>query len=90
MWGSGPIGLILTEAFFGETVWLTAPNVAVRSGGLLSDDTARRKLDALVNVGRAECKDEGHRRLYRAVPKLADDTVAMLRRIAQPDTRSEG
>lgn len=84
MWGSGPVGLILTEAYFTETVWLTAPAVAAKTGGLLSDDTARRKLDALVNVGRAECRDEGYRRLYRALPKQAEETVAVLRRIAAP------
>jgi len=84
MWGSGPVGLILTEAHFSEEVWLTAPMVSARSGGLLSDDTARRKLDALVNVERALCRDEGHRRFYRAAPKLAEETVEMLRRIAAP------
>src|SRR3546814_479681 len=79
MWGS-PIGLCLVEAFYSEPPDVTASMIAERLG--MSDDTARRRLDALVNIGRALVVDCPLRGVcYQANAKYAEETINILRSI---------
>lgn len=76
-WGGG-IGLVLVEAHYSGDPWISAIQASKRLGGTISDDTARRRLDELVNVGRAEVQIVDSRKVYRCKPELAEQTIELL------------
>lgn len=82
MW-DGYIGLALLQAFYaGPDNWVSAKWLADRIP--FSDDTARRQLDKLVNIGRVACRTEGKTRVYRANERHANLTYVMLCELLGP------
>ena len=81
IWGS-PVGVSLVEATLNPTHsgWVTAQGVANRVG--VSDDTARRQLDSLVNIGRAIARDVGRKREYRATMRYVQRTTATIKSLS--------
>jgi DNA-binding transcriptional ArsR family regulator len=78
--GDYPCGLVVLEAYFrtkdGE---VTAEYIEHRLVGQLSEDTARRKLNAMVEAGKVTVRKTGRTLLYRLDPKTAEAAIAYLR-----------
>lgn len=73
------IGLVLMEAYYSQRPWVTVWWVSDRA--VVSEATARRRLDELVEAGRALLKAEGRCKLYRANSAWADRGTRLLVRL---------
>jgi hypothetical protein len=76
------VGMALVQAHYGDAPWITAQEAA--ASAQVSDDTARRKLVALVRIGRAQVRDHsqdeeaGQARRYRIAPSVAESVMSRL------------
>lgn len=74
MLGNPPaVGLSLMEAYYSGDPWLTAQEAADRA--LVSEDTARRRLNDLTKVARAVTQGVGKRLCYRINPRTAETVM---------------
>jgi DNA-binding IclR family transcriptional regulator len=71
--GRGLAGMALIEAHFAGDPWLTAQQIAERTG--LSDDTVRRRMADLVRAGRAIEKEEAGRKVYAIKDSVARQVI---------------
>lgn len=78
MWGHPGLGFALVHAFFDDNPWLTAKDLEDRTE--LSEDTVRRKLEELVNVGRAKVKRRGRTSYYKAHRDYAEESLNIIKR----------
>lgn len=76
-WGTG-VGVPLVARYFSEDPWITAADLAMAAG--VSEDTARRKLEELANVGRVVVGQRGRTRVYKARRDLAERTFEEIKR----------
>lgn len=71
------VGMALVEALHAGAPWLSPQEAAARAK--VSDDTARRRLDELASIDRAEIYDIGSgRKLYRIAPEVAESIMSRL------------
>lgn len=75
--GTVPIGCILTEAFYSANQWVSASYVQGRFPAV-SEDTVRRRLERMVDAGKAEVMEVGGRKAYRANRACAERTFSLL------------
>lgn len=79
LWG-GPIGVRLACAYYADQPWASVASLA--DGHHLSEDTVRRRLEDLANIGRVDTKMEGRVKLYRASAKAAEKTYSIINQLA--------
>jgi hypothetical protein len=73
------VGLALIEAYYSGNPWLSPQQAAARAK--VSDDTARRRLNELVQAGRAVSSSwEGPGKVYCIKPEIAEKIAARLPR----------
>lgn len=79
MLGSYACGTVLLEAYFSDKPEVGAEYVANRLAGIVSEDTARRRLKQMQDQGTVTCRKRGRTRLYRLRPDLAEAAIAYMR-----------
>lgn len=72
VWGNHGLGLALVARFFGDDPWITAMELA--AGSAESEDTIRRRLDQLVEIGRVRVGKRGRTTVFKAHRKWAART----------------
>jgi len=72
VWG-GPVGVVLIEAYYTGDGYTTVAKVAERM--MVSEDTARRELDRLVETRLVTEVRRGRTRCYRAMDRPAEDSA---------------
>jgi hypothetical protein len=72
------IGMALSEVFYTANPWTNPQYVCERLGHAYSADTIRRRLEEMVDTGRAEVIEVGGRKLYRACLDAAERTMDVI------------
>lgn len=80
LWGTG-VGIELSCRYFSDQPWATAAALAKHHH--LSEDTVRRKLDELENIGRVVSKTQGRTKVYRAASRYAERAYQIINRLVE-------
>lgn len=77
LWDSAPLGLCLCTKFYSDDPWVTAAELAEATD--LSEDTIRRKLGALVRIGRVRSGRRGRLTVYKAHRDWVEKTYTVVK-----------
>jgi hypothetical protein len=89
--GDYAAGMVLLEVFFTDDPLVTAEYVCARLGGVVSEDTVRRRLKRMVDQGTVVVKPVGRVKLYSINPACAEAAAAFMERkvTTHPDLSEE-
>jgi hypothetical protein len=87
MFGDYPVGLVALEAYFSAKPEISAEYVHERLNGILSDDTVRRRLKRMQDMGIVTCRKRGRTLLYRMRPNLAQAAISYI--VVQPQVANK-
>lgn len=77
--GDYAIGIALVKCYCDGHEGQTADSVAAILGGIISVDTARRRLTKMVETGVARCVNHGRFRVYKINAEFAEEALAFMR-----------
>jgi hypothetical protein len=78
--GNYACGLVALEAYYGtKSGEVTAEYVSYRLEGFVSDDTARRRLNAMLDAGTMSRRKDGRTIYFKLLPDVAEAAIAFMR-----------
>lgn len=81
VWDSAILGVCLVTKFYSDDPWTSAAELAGATG--FSEDTTRRRLEALARIGRVRVGQRGRVRVYKAQRDWAARTLQVVKSLAE-------